>query len=151
MTFEQGQQIILEQLKRKDFSRAGLSTLLVQRGMDASDAFALVEHFTNLGYVDDAKFRARFFESALLTNMSRQRIDQHLRAKGLAPLSQEEEQSCNARDIEFVKVALCSQKITCKASLRKVTNRLLRRGFDQDLVMETACLVLHHLEDIVDE
>ncbi len=134
---EKARDIVVRQLAMMDRSRAQLALALSRREISDEVSQEVLQHFEEIGLVDDAHFaqvltRTRFAEKGA----SRRAILDELQRKGVArPLAEHAVQQIDADEEFEAAVSLAMKKLRAASGkqetlLRRTYATLARRGFD---------------------
>ena len=138
--------IVLRQLTAAPRSRAELEAVLRRRGVPDDAATAVLDRFTEIGYVDDAAYaaglvRARHAERGL----SRRALGAELRRKGIEPdVAAEAVAEVSADDEEVAARRLAAKKmrtmsgLPAETQLRRLAGLLGRKGYAPGLALHVA-------------
>lgn len=129
------------QLAYRPRSVSELRAVLAQRGFRPGTVSAVINRFTELGYLNDAEFAERWIANRSALAPRGERLLRHeLRQKGVQPeLIESSLEDANLDDFETA-LALASHRFTKLAGLERETQRrriagfLERRGFGYDVV-----------------
>lgn len=130
-------------LHRTDRSRRHVEQRLLERGGDPNDVAALLDEFSERGWIDDRRcaeaMRARWCRTA---PMAPDAIAARLEAEGIeAELAREVAREGNGTPIELA-MQLANERLPRLATLppetqaRRLLSLLGRRGFEEDVALE---------------
>lgn len=147
--------ILLRQLTMGPRTRAQLEQALARRNVPSQVAQALLDRFIEVGLIDDAAYAQALIRSdAAAGSLSRRRVAQRLRHKGVSPEITAAAVAGIDPDEEFeAAVDLARRRLPRMLSLDPVTRRrrltglLARRGYDGSTVRQ----VLRVLDDSTGE
>ena len=138
--------IVLRQLTAAPRSRVELETVLRRRGVPDDAATAVLDRFTEIGYVDDAAYaaglvRARHAERglsrrALGDELRRKGVDAETAAAAVAVVSTEDEEAA-ARRLAAKKMRSMSG-LPAETQLRRLAGLLGRKGYPPGLSLRVA-------------
>jgi regulatory protein len=142
--------ILLRQLTMGPRTRAQLEQALARRNVPSQFAQALLDRFTEGGLIDDAAYAQALIRSdAAAGSLSRRRVAQRLRHKGVSPEITAIAVAGIDQDEEFdAALDLARRRLPRMLSLDPVTRRrrlaglLARRGYDGSIVPQVLGRVL---------
>jgi regulatory protein len=139
--YEAARQIALRRLDARARSEAELTGDLIRRGVTPQTTARVVARLAEVGLVDDAEFARQWVESRQgAKNLSRLRLRQELRAKGVAESVIAQALETEAEDEDEVALEFARRKARTMATLddaafqRRLAGQLARRGFPEPVV-----------------
>lgn len=144
--------LALNFLTRRDYSRKELAARLVQSGIGGELAEETVAECVRLGLVNDRRYAADCAEMLAARNLGSRRIRQELARRGVAEFAgeaaenQQSGESERALEAARYKLRLIPESDPGFKKRQKLYRFLLSRGFDGDLVRETAERLLSRRE-----
>ena len=131
-------ELALKALGRKERTSAELSQWLLERGVEADDAAAVVGRLVEDGVIDDARFAARFAEDKReLAGWGAERIREALEARGVVAADVEAALAADSEPMQLQRAqALLARRergLETEADRASALGYLTRRGYTYEV------------------
>ena len=131
-------ELALKALGRKERTSAELSQWLLERGVEADDAAAVVGRLVEDGVIDDARFAARFAEDKReLAGWGAERIREALEARGVVAADVEAALAADSEPMQLQRAqALLARRergLETEADRASALGDLTRRGYTYEV------------------